>query len=313
MKTIINYLKEHIRDDFNPLVYIYFLLFVAVCIFINYYFHIERIYMGHHHDVLGVVFYFLFYALAYFGIALPKLFIEKKTDILRNPLFWIKSSLFLSLLSIASVVHFFPKTENFSRINENAFICRLLNQLKCTMIYVIPFIIIKRIFDSNVKGLYGLRFRGQNVKVYFLLLLVVSPLIIGASFTPAFLNAYPRFKPWYVGAAFGLNKFSMTAIFETFYALDYVMVELMFRGALVIGMAAIMGKEAILPMVSTYAFIHFCKPMGEAISSVFGGYILGVIAYKTRHIWGGCIIHMGIAFLMEAMGFVQFYLLQMRR
>jgi hypothetical protein len=313
VKTIVNYLKDHIRDDFNPVVYIYFFVFVSASIFLNYYFRFEHNYLAGKHNVLSMFSYFLFYSFAYFGIALPKLIIQKKKEILTNPKFWIKSLIFLSLLSIAAGLHFFVKTVRFELINNYVFVIKLLNQFKCTLIYIIPFLIMKRIFDKDTKGLYGLKFRGQDLRIYFLLLLIVSPLIIGASFTPDFLKAYPRFKVWNIGEAFGMSKLAMTSVFEVFYALDFVMVELMFRGALVIGMAAIMGKEAVLPMVATYAFIHFGKPVGEAISSVFGGYILGVIAFRTLHIWGGCIIHIGIAYLMEIMGFLQFYLLQMKR
>jgi len=40
-------------------------------------------------------------------------------------------------------------------------------------------------------------------------------------------------------------------------------------------------------MVVAYASIHFGKPLGETIPSVFGGYLLGVLALYTRSIWGG--------------------------
>jgi hypothetical protein len=314
VKNIINYLKEQIRIDFNPFVYIYFFLFLASAIFLNYYFHFESHFLGTKiNTCLGLLFYFIFYSFAYYGIAIPKLFIQKRKEVLLKKPFWIKSFFFLLLISVAATVHFSGKTTNFSLINEYSFSFRLLNQFKCTLLYVIPLLILKKIYDTKVEGLYGLRIKGQNLKIYFILLLIVCPMIIAASFTPDFLKAYPRFKPWIVGSAFGLNKLSMTGIFESFYALDFVMVELMFRGALIIGMAAILGKDAILPMVAAYAFIHFSKPLGEAISSVFGGYILGVIALKTRNILGGCIIHIGIAYLMEIMGFIQFYILQTRQ
>jgi hypothetical protein len=45
--------------------------------------------------------------------------------------------------------------------------------------------------------------------------------------------------------------------------------------------------------------LHFGKPMGEAVSSIFGGFILGVIALYSRSILGGVIIHLGVAWLME--------------
>jgi hypothetical protein len=57
-------------------------------------------------------------------------------------------------------------------------------------------------------------------------------------------------------------------------------------------------------MATMYVFIHFGKPLGETISSFFGGIILGVIAYETKSIIGGIIIHVGIAWLMELGGFL---------
>ena len=51
--------------------------------------------------------------------------------------------------------------------------------------------------------------------------------------------------------------------------------------------------------------LHFGKPLGECISSVFGGYILGVIALYSRNIWGGVVLHMGVAALMELAAFSQ--------
>lgn len=83
--------------------------------------------------------------------------------------------------------------------------------------------------------------------------------------------------------SFGQIGFSYNNKFA--YAWDFVSVELAFRGFLIIGMIKILGKGAVLPMAVTYAFYHFGKPAGETISSVFGGYILGIIAllYK-KHI-----------------------------
>ena len=102
----------------------------------------------------------------------------------------------------------------------------------------------------------------------------------------------------------------MTSIYEFTYGLNFVSLELFFRGAMVIGMAAIMGRHAVLPMAVTYCFLHFGKPAAECISSFFGGYLLGVIALYTRSIFGGCIVHLGIAFLMEAAAMLQHYIFQ---
>ena len=66
-----------------------------------------------------------------------------------------------------------------------------------------------------------------------------------------------------------------------------------------------MGAGVIMPMVAVYAFLHFGKPMGETIGSIFGGTILGILAYYSRSILGGIIIHVGVAYLMEFTAFLQ--------
>jgi hypothetical protein len=40
--------------------------------------------------------------------------------------------------------------------------------------------------------------------------------------------------------------------------------------------------------------------MGEAISSFWGGVLLGIISYNNKTVWGGLVVHLGIAWLMEA-------------
>jgi membrane protease YdiL (CAAX protease family) len=103
----------------------------------------------------------------------------------------------------------------------------------------------------------------------------------------------------------GVPKWVTVLFFELVYGWDFVATEWIFRGFFVIGMASVMGPRAVLPMVVTYAFLHFGKPLGETIGSVFGGYILGVIALRTGSIWGGIAIHLGVAWLMEIAAFLQ--------
>ena len=92
--------------------------------------------------------------------------------------------------------------------------------------------------------------------------------------------------------------------YEFFYLTDFLNTELLFRGFLVIGVSKYLGKDSILPMVAAYAVLHFGKPLGETISSVFGGYLLGVLAYYSKNIWGGVILHITLAGSMEFFAFL---------
>jgi hypothetical protein len=131
------------------------------------------------------------------------------------------------------------------------------------------------------------------------------PLILSASFLPSFLNQYPMYESTKAHLYMGCSEWITVLGYEIAYAINFVSIEFFFRGFLVIGMITVLGRAAILPMASVYCFLHFGKPMGEAISSIFGGYILGIVAYETRGIWGGVIVHVGIAWLMELVAFGQ--------
>jgi hypothetical protein len=93
-------------------------------------------------------------------------------------------------------------------------------------------------------------------------------------------------------------------IFELSYGSDFVGIEFFFRGFLVLAFMRWAGKEAVLPMACFYCTIHFGKPLGECISSYFGGLLLGVVIANTRSVWGGLMVHLGIAWMMELGGYI---------
>ena len=94
-------------------------------------------------------------------------------------------------------------------------------------------------------------------------------------------------------------EWKVKLVFEALYGLDFFNTELFFRGLLVFVFVRFLGPNAIYAIAVTYCVCHFGKPLAEAISSFFGGYILGVIALYSRNIWGGVLVHAGIALLMD--------------
>ncbi|MCG9876022.1 MAG: CPBP family intramembrane metalloprotease [Leptospiraceae bacterium] len=91
--------------------------------------------------------------------------------------------------------------------------------------------------------------------------------------------------------------------FEIFYVLAFIATEWFFRGFIIREFESFIGKESILLMVPLYVSIHFGKPFLETISSMFGGFVLGILSYYTGNIRGGVFLHIGIALTMEMMGF----------
>lgn len=169
------------------------------------------------------------------------------------------------------------------------------------MLILLTFI---RRFINPDNSFYGLVPKKINWKPYFLMLLIMVPLIAAASTQHDFLAAYPKMKEVLPLPENAKPGWLYKLLFELSYGSDFISIEFFFRGFLVIGFMKWIGKDAILPMACFYCTIHFGKPLGECISSYFGGLLLGIVAYHTRSIYGGLMVHLGIAWLMEAGGYI---------
>jgi hypothetical protein len=251
----------------------------------------------------GILGYLGFYGLAYFGMAIPLFAIRKRVDLIQNPRFWLLSCAFILFISVEGGIAI--KEEWLEKIvfsSNTGYWRRTLRQWESILVWIPVYFIFQKRIQADLKdGLYGIRFRSEDFKPYLFMLWVMIPLVTLASFTGDFQDYYPVFKrvlPYLPGEN-NVEKLSFLGAYEASYLLSFTNTELMFRGALVIGMSQVLGHHCVLPMVSVYMFLHFGKPMGEAISSVFGGYILGVLAFQNRNIWGGIFIHTCVAFLMD--------------
>ena len=252
----------------------------------------------------------LMFVTMYFLVAVPVTIIRGEfRGIAKSPLF-VKGLLLMCLIGFADAFNWreYLALEDFSS-PERSFIFIALWRMR-NVLFVLPALVALRIaVDRDVKGLYGLCSGSHHVKAYLCLYVVILPILTVVSFTPDFQSYYPMYEPWYFKNVFGLPTWLNTVIFETIYISDFLMVEMIFRGVLVIGMASILGRTAVLPMIVVYVALHFGKPVMETVSALFGGYFLGALAYQTRHIWGGVIIHMGIALIIELLRFFQYYVL----
>lgn len=181
---------------------------------------------------------------------------------------------------------------------------RTLDDFIQMFILSIPLFVLWIIFHRNeIKGFYGFTAKSFKAKPYWIMLLVMVPLIAVASTQSDFLSTYPKWKKVsHIGlASEGINLIKYL-FYEFCYGIDFVSIELFFRGFMILAFIRYAGPHCILPVASFYFAIHFGKPLGETISSFAGGTILGVMAYETRSIYGGIIVHMGIAWLMELGG-----------
>jgi hypothetical protein len=158
-------------------------------------------------------------------------------------------------------------------------------------------------FDEG-QPLYGLSTKSIDWKPYWMMLLIMVPVIALASAQPDFQAVYPRLQSITNNNGHETIVWWKKVLFECSYGSDFITIEFFFRGFLVLGFIKWAGKDAILPMACFYCTIHFGKPLGECISSYFGGIVLGIVVYNTRSIYGGLMVHLGIAWLMELGGYI---------
>jgi hypothetical protein len=309
MKKVINYLKEHWAENFHPAYYVLTALWLVFLLVINFKFGFRRTYLLPLEGFTKVFAYFSFYAVGYLFTLMLLSFCKRKFYFWQDKFFWIKFSIGILLLSFDSAVPFLSQfiSNNFDGSLYLWIYKVSVNGLSFFTV-LLPLILLYYILDRNEKNQYGFQTKHIDLKMYWLLLALMVPLVISASFLPSFQKQYPMFKSGDAHEFLNIPFWITVAIYEIAYAFDFVTVEFLFRGFFVIGFIKILGRDAILPMAVIYCQLHFGKPMGEAISSIFGGYILGVISYKTKNIWGGVLVHVGIAWLMEIAGFLQKYM-----
>lgn len=306
MKKVLSLIGKHVREDFQFTYYSTLLTFLAIALAFNYAVDLENKWIDQYTTKpIRILLYFLLYGTGYYLACAFVSHFKNETSFWKSKDFWTLSLFGLFILSLDRGFPYQQALVNSLHLPYSVYtwIYKITSQLLSFILIFLPLLIFYRKKDKIDSGFYGLK-NNSNLKPYFYLLLVVAPIIILASTHESFTNYYPVYKANNVAQVWHWPKFLPPMIFELLYGADFLNVELLFRGFFVIGMAQILGKHAVMPMVVIYCFLHFGKPAGEAISSIFGGYILGIIALNTRSVWGGIIIHVGVAWMMEAAAYV---------
>ena len=306
MKKIWKFLVNHVREDFHLAQYTLTAIFLAILILFNYWFDFEDNYLEPLGGVTKFVTYFFFFAFPYYAAILIFALSKNRTAIFRSHGFWIRSLFSIGVLALDGS---HPYLDNLINYLSNPTIQYwlykvVINGISFLTVFL-PIIIFYYAYDSQDGHRYGLNSHKFDAKPYFMMLAIMLPLIILASYNPAFIRQYPMYKTSAAHIYLGVPEWVTVVAYEIAYGLDFVTVEYLFRGFMVLAMTKFLGRSAVITMAVVYCVLHFGKPSGEALSSIFGGYILGVVAYETKSVWGGVIVHMGIAWMMEIVAFVR--------
>ena len=242
------------------------------------------------------------YGAAFGGGYLLQMVFYPKEKGLRSAGLWMGVVVAVTLFAVRAWVQPFPLISGRVSAGYHTVVWKYLYNGAGLILLALPTLLFWWISgDARRMPPYGFSTRNASLRPYFVLLALMLIPLFWASQQPDFREMYPRAAHLALPAVGPYNGW-LTALYETIYSLDYVVTEFFFRGFLILYFARFAGEKVILPMCLFYVVIHFDKPIAEAVSSFFGGMILGVLSLRTGSIYGGIIVHLGIALLMEALG-----------
>ncbi len=159
--------------------------------------------------------------------------------------------------------------------------------------FLLPCILIKYCFRENIRD-YGLRWNevSKHLVWYAALLALIVFFVVAVSFGRDFINHYPFYK-------LASRSWLDFLIWESVYICQFIFLEFFFRGFMLTALRPAMGVNAIFVMCIPYTMIHFQKLPLEAAGAIFFGLFLGILALQSRSIWGGVLVHVGVAVSMD--------------
>ena len=151
-----------------------------------------------------------------------------------------------------------------------------------TILYLlIPLLIIIFILHENIKD-YGVTLGDwkKGLLITFVAMVIMLPILW------LVVTNNPDMQTYYKDQLKGLPWNTMVDLFGW---------EFFFRGFLLFGYAKKFGSDAIWLQAVPFALAHLGKPWVETLSTIFGGYAFGWIAYRTRSFVYPYLIHWFIA------------------
>jgi membrane protease YdiL (CAAX protease family) len=145
------------------------------------------------------------------------------------------------------------------------------------LFFAIPMSIIVLVFRENPRD-YGFQLGDWRTGLVLTIgsILFIAPVIYFLARTD------PSMKSYYDWQLQSLPWATLVELFSW---------EFLFRGWLLFGYARFFGVEAIWLQAVPFALGHLGKPEVETLSTIFGGFIFGWIAYRTRSFLYPFIIH----------------------
>jgi uncharacterized protein len=158
---------------------------------------------------------------------------------------------------------------------------------------VLPWLVIRYGFKQSMLD-FGWRWNqvSEHWRGYLLLLSPILVFVVLVSFGEDFVNHYPFYRP-------AGRSWLDFLLWELLYMSQFVFLEFFFRGFMLNALRPAIGANAIWVMCVPYMMIHLPKLALEATGAILFGLFLGILALQSRSIWGGILVHAGVALSMD--------------
>ena len=158
---------------------------------------------------------------------------------------------------------------------------------------LLPWLVISRLLKLRMADM-GWRL-GDTREHWLGYVLLASPILFFVylvSLGEDFVNHYPFYH-------LAQRSWLDLIAWECLYIGQFVFLEFFFRGFLLNALRPALGANAIWVMCVPYLMIHFPKLWLEATGAILFGLFLGILALRSRSIWGGVAVHVAIALAMD--------------
>jgi hypothetical protein len=105
----------------------------------------------------------------------------------------------------------------------------------------VPLMIFYFLVDRGGSHVYGLAPKKFDVKPYFIMLLLMLPVLITASFNKSFERQYPMYRTSEAHTYLGVPDWMTALSYEFAYGFDFITLELLFRGFMIIASRRSLG------------------------------------------------------------------------
>ena len=162
---------------------------------------------------------------------------------------------------------------------------------------VIPLLLIKLVHKKRIRD-HGWIAKGffKHIWLYLGAFAFMAPFVWYASTKPEFLWRYPFV---YAAREDGLVLLQ----WWSFYIIQFVALESFFRGYLLFTLERAFKWNACFIMAVPYCMIHFHKPAMECFGALIAGVALGAFALRFRSFYGGALLHVLVALMMDSLSF----------